>query len=167
MASSDDTPVQRGAVAGDPPADASFADAFKPVRLAARDTEDVQVFSAMLQDAIIRVGDMTYLPKERRFAFLANRFRWEEPALRERVRVGVHFDGVLSAQIRGFKPADKEQALSLLAIEAALGEDAIAGRVRLLFSGEAEVALQVEALDAALADIGRPWSASAKPLHRG
>ncbi len=47
------------------------------LKLIAFDEEDLKVVSAHLQDAVVRVGDMAYLPKERRFAALLNRFDWE------------------------------------------------------------------------------------------
>jgi len=49
------------------------------LRLLARDEEDLAVISAILQDALIPVSEMAYLPDERRFALVANRFRWEAP----------------------------------------------------------------------------------------
>lgn len=166
---SDDSGRKQEDASEAPPQDASFADNFKPVRLAARDAEDLKVLSALLQDAVLRVRDMAYLPSENRFAMVLNRYRWEEPSAPERVRAGAHFDGVLSARIRGFAADAGEQPLSLLEIrfEPGADPDGLSGVVRLVFAGEAEVSLEVEAIDAALADIGKPWSAVGKPLHGG
>ena len=47
------------------------------LKLVALDPEDLAIVSAHLQDAIVRVGDLAYLPKERRFALVARRFDWE------------------------------------------------------------------------------------------
>ena len=47
------------------------------LRLKARDADDLEVISASLQDAIVAIGDMTYLPMEQRFVMVANRFKWE------------------------------------------------------------------------------------------
>ena len=44
------------------------------LKLVALDQEDLAVISAHLQDAIVKVGDLTYLPRERRFALVARRF---------------------------------------------------------------------------------------------
>ena len=44
------------------------------LRLAAIDEEDLAVVSAYVQDAVLKVGDMVYLPRERRFAVGMNRF---------------------------------------------------------------------------------------------
>ena len=48
------------------------------IRLIALDEEDLAVLSAHVQDAVLKVGDIVYLPKERRFAVAMNRFIWEK-----------------------------------------------------------------------------------------
>ena len=151
------------------PQDASFTDRYEPLRLAARDPKDLAVLSALLQDAIVRVGDMAYLSEQKRFAMVLNRYRWEEKSLSERVRAGSHFDGVLSAKIRGFDPKIAEHPLSILEVrfEPSIDDaEGLAGLIRIVFAGEAEVALEVEAVDGALADMGKPWRAVGKPIHR-
>lgn len=51
-----------------------------PLKIIARDAEDLAVVSACLQDALIPLNEMRYLPQERRFIMVANRFRWERAA---------------------------------------------------------------------------------------
>ena len=41
-------------------------------------TEDLQVLSARLQDAVLKLRDMSWQPKKRRFAVVVNRLQWEE-----------------------------------------------------------------------------------------
>src|SRR3546814_7403897 len=48
----------------------------KPLKLRAHDPADMDVVAALLQDALVPLGDMTYLAKEKRFVMVANRFRW-------------------------------------------------------------------------------------------
>ena len=48
------------------------------LKLLAQDDEDLKIISAHLQDAIMRVGDMVYLPRRRRFVAVMNRFCWED-----------------------------------------------------------------------------------------
>ena len=48
------------------------------LKLIALDAEDLGVISAHLQDAVLRVGDMVYLPNEKRFVAMANRFDWAQ-----------------------------------------------------------------------------------------
>lgn len=54
--------------------DARFEDGMdKPLRLIAFDAEDLQVLSAMTQDAVWPAVQMVWHSKERRFAVLADR----------------------------------------------------------------------------------------------
>ena len=46
------------------------------LKLIALDAEDLSVLSANLQDAVLRIADIAYLPREKRFAAIANRFDW-------------------------------------------------------------------------------------------
>ena len=39
-----------------------------------------RAISACLQDALVPVSEMTYVPDDHRFVLVANRFRWEAPA---------------------------------------------------------------------------------------
>ena len=51
----------------------------EPLRLRVEDADDVKVVSAALQDAIAKVGDISYEPAARRLTIALNRFRWESP----------------------------------------------------------------------------------------
>ena len=44
-----------------------------PLKLLALDAEDLAVLSAHLQDFVVKVGDLAWLPGEGRFAFIGNR----------------------------------------------------------------------------------------------
>src|SRR5260370_39766912 len=55
-----------------------------PLKLRGEDEDDLAVISAVLQDALVAVGEMAYFPKEARFGLGANRFRWEPPPAGER-----------------------------------------------------------------------------------
>jgi hypothetical protein len=137
-----------------------------PLKLVALDIDDLAVLSAHLQDAVAKVGDMTYLPKEKRFAMLVNRFDWssagEEAPLRR--RTGIHFERVLGASTRGFDLANREAVLNLLAVEFE-EQDAPSGTVKLNFSGDAAIRLEVECLEAAMSDLGPAWSTRQRPRH--
>ena len=54
--------------------------AMTELKLIALDEEDLAVVSSLLQDAVVRVTDMTYLPAQKRFAAIVNRFVWEKAA---------------------------------------------------------------------------------------
>jgi len=136
-----------------------------PLKLAVLDIEDLEVLSAHLQDAILKAGDIAFLPKERRLAFVCNRFDWEGALGGERRRrsTGAHFERVLKVQSRDI-PKDGEAVLNLLAITFTLG-DAPGGTIELAFSGGAGLRLHVECIEAAMNDLGPMWSCEAEPTH--
>ncbi len=137
-----------------------------PLKLIALDSEDLDIISAHLQDAVLKVSDMAFLPREHRFALVANRFDWEGAVsgLRRRRRTGLSFARVLSAKVSGFDPQAGETVLSLLAVTFQDG-DAPSGVVELVFSGGAGLRLEVECLEAQLSDLGPAWEAVAVPAH--
>jgi hypothetical protein len=139
----------------------------EPLKLLALDSEDLAIVSAHLQDALLSVGDLVFRPKEKRFAFAADRFDWEgaatEQACRRR-RTAVHFEGVTAVRSRGFDVNQRERQLSLLALAFEQG-DAPAGKVMLHFDGGACVCLDVECLEAALKDLGPCWEVAGQPAH--
>jgi len=47
------------------------------LKLRARDARDLEAVAACVQDALVALGDIKYLPRERRFGLMLNRFRWE------------------------------------------------------------------------------------------
>ena len=59
-----------------PPQSKQLRSAPAPLRIAALDPEGLAILSAHMQDADIRVGDMAYLPEQRRFALAGARFDW-------------------------------------------------------------------------------------------
>ncbi len=48
-----------------------------PLKLRARDIEDLRALATCLQDALVPVADLAYLKAETRFVMVANRFKWE------------------------------------------------------------------------------------------
>jgi hypothetical protein len=137
------------------------------LKLIALDREDLEVLSAHVQDALVRVGDMAYARGDRRFALLMNRFDWESAKPRTtplRKRAGLHFNGVQSVSSAGFDTSALDGVLELLAITFA-ELDGPAGIVELQFAGGATVRLGVECIEARLADLGATWAAKAKPQH--
>ncbi|MEO1329217.1 MAG: DUF2948 family protein [Pseudomonadota bacterium] len=156
--------------------DARFIDDFKPARLLARDADDLAVLSALLQDAVALSGELAWLPKQKRFAFVANRYRWEAPEAEERVRVGAHFDQVTRARVLGLDPTLKDRPVTILALSfearAGGGEEDPGGLLRIACAPDAltgkpiEIALEVEAIEAALSDMTRPWAAKSRPAHQ-
>jgi len=142
---------------------------YKPLRLMAGDEEDLGVISACLQDAVAKLGDFAFLPDQRRFAFVANRFVWESGGMGRvgpfaRVRVGMHFDDVKAARFQHLRTDARDAVVELLAIRFEAGEDG-AGAVMLDFAGGGAVRLEVESVNAYMSDISEPWRTRARPKH--
>ena len=146
--------------------DARFEDADDaPLRLIAQDAADLQVLAALVQDAVFPITEMTYSRRQHRFALLLNRFRWEDRAAAERagrpyerVRSLLVFEDVLSVKTQGIDRDDKETVLSLLSLTFLPGADG-AGVVEMVLAGDGAIALQVEAVEAVLTDVSRPYRA--------
>ncbi|NIZ07922.1 DUF2948 family protein [Pseudooceanicola sp. HF7] len=144
--------------------DARFEDGGeKALNLGALAPEDLQVISALIQDAVIPAAEMRYLPKERRFAMLLNRFRWEDGARdrhgAERVQSLLMFENVESVSSQGVERGNPEIVLSTLAVEFVPGEEAPSGHVLVTLAGDGAIRLKVEALEAVLRDVTRPYVA--------
>jgi len=138
------------------------------LKLRAADAEDLAVLSAILQDSLVAIGEMAYLPDESRFVLVANRFRWEPPAgatpaKAERVLTGLCIDGVKRVSRRGFSPRDADRILSLLALRVE-GEGAEASLI-LDFAGGSSVRLEVGQILCHLDDLGEPWPTRWRPKH--
>jgi hypothetical protein len=139
------------------------------MKIAAADAEDLETLSARLQDAVGKLQDFAWLPSQRRFAALLNRYRWEEAKNNgTRVRAGLHFDGVLKVESQNVKRGAPDAVVSLLAITflANGGEDP-GGVIELQLAGGGGFRLTVECIDATLSDLTGPWTAVAKPDHDG
>ena len=140
-----------------------------PLKLCAFDEEDLAVISAHAQDAVLKVGDMVYLPQEKRFAVAMNRFIWEKAAdgkrkAFERRRSVITFDRVSAVRSSRIDRKRKEAVVELLAVSFE-SADTPAGKVTLVFAGGGAVQLDVEVIEARLADLGTAWATSAKPEH--
>ena len=138
----------------------------KSLGLIALDSEDLAILSANFQDAVVRVGDIGFLPQLHRFALVACRFDWvaAEEGRMERCRSGLHFDRVERATFTGFRQSDTDMMLNLLSISFEPG-DAPAGMIVFTFSGGAAIRLSVECLDGQMRDLGPRWTTPHRPGH--
>jgi hypothetical protein len=159
------------------------------LRLCARDTDDLAVIASCVQDALVPVVDMGFLPAEKRFVLALNRFRWDRmdaaklaeapvnrpPTMRggdapfweegdknpafERVMSGLRFEAVTAVRTKGIDLRNRERILELLTIHAEPGV------VLLVFSGSAIIRLEVEELRCYLEDFGDAWPTRWRPSH--
>jgi hypothetical protein len=159
------------------------------LKLRARDAGDLETIAACIQDALVPLVDMKYLPKEHRFALMLNRFCWEamppsgqpgeaamggtatgadsddvsfagrDPAVFERVHAVLTFDGVRGVKRRGLEQAAQAGLLELLT----LSTD---GRWLLIaFAGGGALRFDVDQISCHLEDIGEPWPTIWRPQH--
>jgi Protein of unknown function (DUF2948) len=161
------------------------------LKLRARDGADLAIIAACLQDALIRPRDMTYLPDDKRFAFVANRFRWEAAARRsgdqksENARetrstdsgdaefadgepAGQHYQrvhcGVCFDRVRGVKLRGFTPAKGPEFLEL-LTIQAQGDVILVMFAGNATVRLEVDAIRCHFEDLGEAWPTAWRPEH--
>lgn len=134
------------------------------LRLVALDPEDLAVISAHLQDSLLRVGDIVYLPKERRFAIQVRRYDWEADTPQRRLTC-MHFEHVKAVRVRGIDQAKKDVVLNLLAIAFEEGE-APSGTATLIFADGGAIQVDLECIEMQMKDIGPVWAAESRPEHK-
>ena len=152
-----------------------------PLKIIARDADDLAVVSACLQDSLIPLNEMRYLPQERRFIMVANRFRWEraaapsqEPAPekdapfdsdedfgnQQRTNAGICIDRVIAVRSRNIDRSRPDEFLSLLHVQLD------GNKLLFLFAGGGIIQVEVEALALYLSDLGKAWPTQWQPDHR-
>lgn len=142
------------------------------LKLIALDAEDLNVVSAHLQDAVLKVGDMAFVPRERRFAAILNRFDWTTAlpgGMRRaptRRQTALRFERVIGAQVSGIDLKAGHEVLELLALQFdPVGSEDPQGYLTLVFAGGGAVRLHVECIECEMKDLGPAWQARAVPKH--
>jgi hypothetical protein len=154
------------------------------LKLLALEPEDLAIVSAHLQDAVVTVSDIAYVPREKRFAALLNRFDWtsahgttspdanagntskKTTGTYTRRRTALRFERVTSARLKDIDLSDKKRVLNLLAIQfEPNGPQDPTGNLSLIFAAGAAISLQVECIEAEMRDMGGAWSTASKPEH--
>ncbi len=148
------------------------------LKLVALDKDDIEVVSAHVQDSLVKVADIFWRPTEHRFVMALNRFDWmsaaelarggaaataAKPEYR-RCRTALRFERVIACKCRNLDQTAKDAQLNLLAVEFAQ-TNSPAGTVSLIFSGGGVIRLDVECLEAELADLGEVSAAAICPDH--
>jgi hypothetical protein len=155
------------------------------LKLVALDKDDIEVVSAHVQDSLVQIGDIFWRPHDHRFVMALNRFDWmsavdmpknvakngkiqscageAKPDYR-RCRTALRFERVLGCKCRNLDQTAKDAKLNLLAVEFA-ETDGPAGVVSLIFSGGGVIRLEVECLEAELADLGEVSPVTICPDH--
>lgn len=142
-----------------------------PLKLRAVDADDLAVLGACLQDALVPVCDMCFIPEESRFVLVANRFCWErvpeasktdETPVYERILCGITFENVKKTQFRGFSPIVPENQGDVLEV---LDIQAENGALTLIFAGGAGIRLETGAISVYAEDMGESWPTLWQPRH--
>lgn len=141
------------------------------LKLLALDEEDLAVISAHMQDAVFKVGDLSFSARSGLFSLAANRFVWEavDEAAKtfERRRSLLVFKRVRTVRSTGIDRRKADDVLSLLAIRFLPDGEGPDGKVELALSGKATIELDVECVEAQLADTGTAWETGSLPSHEG
>ena len=144
-------------------------------------SDELPLVSTYIQDAIIPIRDMTFLPDERRFIAIINRFKWEKliqtssshddtsedntsdetnpPSCYERTHSGLRIEGVTAVRRCNIDLCDRTLLLSLLTITS--DEKGLL----LLFAGSPSLLLETKTWCGQLEDLGDPWPTFLKPHH--
>jgi hypothetical protein len=146
--------------------DARFEDAEElSLRLKVQDAEDLSVVSALLQDAVLPMKEISWQPDMNRFGMLVNRFRWEDKAHAEtgkrpyeRVQSMLVIDCVQNVSSMGVDHTNKDQIISILAV------NYDANKVIFTLAGDGALALDVECLDITVKDVTKPYAAISKSV---
>jgi Protein of unknown function (DUF2948) len=145
------------------------------IKLIALDSDDLAIISAHCQDAVVRVEDLAYVARDRRFALVCNRFDWlgagTKPATKrvnfERHRAGLRFERVTKVRTVGIDLKATDAVLVLLAIQFEPDQAAPSGDITLQFANGAAIRLSVDYIEVELKDLGAVWATRHKPDHSG
>jgi|SRR5690606_29393000 hypothetical protein len=139
------------------------------LKLLALDEQDLAIVSAHVQDAVMKVSDIVWLPAEKRLILTMNRFAWEKKRRlfsrqHERRRAALHFEAVGRLRSSGIDRDRPDDVLDLLAVRFRQTE-APAGEIELDFAGGVTMLLAVDYIEARLTDLGAAWATGARPRH--
>lgn len=133
----------------------------KDLYLRAESKDDLQIISALVQDAVLKKENIKWIKKRHRFSLLINRFRWEliSPELRRvvaphRVQSILIFDSTTNVWSRGMANALQNEVLSLLQLD--LKQQKNCDEIELIFSGKTEIKLRSEFINVLLRDLTVP-----------
>lgn len=139
------------------------------LKLMALDGEDLSVISTHMQDSVFKLKDVSLDLRSGQFLLSANRFVWENATRKgqspERCRSVLALKRVGHARSHGFDRNDKEQVLSLLAVRFTQNGEGPDGTIELVLSGGGAIALDVECIEAQMADVSGGWEEASKPYH--
>ena len=139
----------------------------KPLKLKAHDPVDLEVISALLQDAIVPGTNFHYDAPEKTFTLLVNRFCWEDSSERlnhkkvyERILCCLQFHHVDNVQHQNLDPKNPDEHYNLLSFEGITSDTVI-----LTFSGNSKIKLIVREISCLVTDLEDMWYTTNHPDH--
>ncbi len=139
------------------------------LKLLATSDKDLRVIAAHLQDSIVSTNDIINLKKNRIFLIQLNRFMWEDVEKgvfrkNKRIRTVLKFENVTSILSKNINIKNDKHFLDFLTIECTLLIDK-SYEIKLIFSGDAIIKINVEVIDVTLDDQGFSWESKTEPKH--
>ena len=130
------------------------------MKLNAIDTEELKIIATVLQDGLIEVNDVKYLPSIRTFIVMITRFMWEEKIVNKtnnRTKAVLVFEDVLAVHSKNIDQMDKAKVLELLTFKFYYNKSKNI-EIELLFNNDATIKLETEVVQAKLEDQGDSWT---------
>ncbi len=131
------------------------------LKLRAKDAEDIEIISAVLQDSIVPICDIAFEKDESAFVAVVQRFRREaKEGEYERVCCALTVKGVTGVHTHNIDQRDPDKILDLLAI---ILEPAKC--LNFVFAGDARIRLDLSDWTVLVEDFGEPWPTKCQPCH--
>ena len=140
------------------------------LKLKANDENDLKVFAAYLQDALIVPGDIKYLEKNKSLICIFNRFMWEDAEKgifrdNKRIRSALKLNDVIAVKSKNINPKESKKVLEFLTINSTKKIDENID-INLLFSDNITISVKAETINATLEDFSDSWTTKIKPVHK-
>ena len=143
---------------------------YKKINLAAQNEDDLVIFSTLCQDSIIKISNIKWAKKSKRFYILLTRLCWElnhfskkRDTFLKRVNSILIFDNVLSVKSKGIRQSKSNMITSLLTIDYNF-RCFEKQYIDLIFSGDAQITIDIECIEAFLKDVSDPFEGTTLKL---
>ena len=134
------------------------------MNLNAIDTDELKIIGTILQDGLIEVSDIKYLPSIRSFFLMITRFMWEEKIVNkvnQRIKSVLCFEDVISVYSKNIDQLNKSKKLELLTFNYYPNKSKNI-EIELLFKNDAIIKLETEIIRCKLDVQGNPWGTEEK-----
>ena len=140
------------------------------LRLYGKNSDDLNIISAYLQDSIVRIKDIIFLKENKIFLMMVKRFMWEDVEKGvfrkpKRIMSVIKFSNIFEVSAKNINQQNRNKILELLTIKAPNSTDGL-NKIKMIFSGESIITLISEDINVILDDQGIPWKAKSIPKHK-